>query len=81
MSPGPEGKPEPEFRYRLGLRIRTRRDELGLSQSGLAHRLPGAVDGGTISRWELGKSFPEYRSLVALAAALELTEEELLSGR
>jgi transcriptional regulator with XRE-family HTH domain len=70
-----------EFRQRVGARIRARRVELGLSQAGLARKLPGGVvEGSQISRWERGDSFPSYSSMLALARALGVTEELLLCG-
>jgi transcriptional regulator with XRE-family HTH domain len=68
-----------EFRERVGARIRAQRKELGLSQSGLARRLPGAVETVTVGRWERGESFPNYDNLSALAKVFGLTEEQLLT--
>ena len=42
--------------------------------------LPGSVEGTAISRWERGVYFPAYESLVALAEALGVSEEELYGG-
>ena len=69
-----------EFRERVGGRIRERRAIAGLSQGQLARRLPGTVEGGQISRWERGESFPTYANLLALARALRVSEELLLCG-
>lgn len=68
-----------EFRVRLGERLRRRREIAQLTQSQLARKLPGQMDGGQISRWERGESFPTYANLLALARALGITEEELLA--
>ena len=70
-----------EFRARVGRRIRARRLAAGLSQSELARKLPGAkLEGGQISRWERGESFPTYANVLALARALGVSEERLLCG-
>jgi transcriptional regulator with XRE-family HTH domain len=70
----------PEFRVRVGARIRQRRQAAGLSQNGLARKLPGNIDGSTVSRWELGKSWPTYPNLRALAKVFGISEEELIAG-
>lgn len=67
-----------EFRDRVGDRLRHRRNTAGLTQTQLARKLPGSMDGGQISRWERGESFPTYANLLALARALGCSEEELL---
>lgn len=69
---------QPEFRNRVGERLRRRREAAGLTQKQLARKLPGEMEGGQISRWERGESFPTYANVLALAHALGLTEEELL---
>lgn len=48
-----------------------------MSQSNLARRMGGDVY--TISRWERGQTFPTYRHVCELAAALGVTEEQLLT--
>ena len=63
---------------RVGARISRRRKAAGLSQVGLARKLPGEIDGSTVSRWELGKSWPKYENLCALAKVLGISEEELM---
>jgi transcriptional regulator with XRE-family HTH domain len=70
-----------QFRERFGDRLRDRREVAGLTQTQLARKLPGTVEGGQVSRWERGESFPTYANLVALARALECSEESLLCGR
>ena len=52
----------------------------GLSQGQLARKLPGDMEGGQVSRWERGESFPTYANVLALARALEVSEEALLCG-
>lgn len=68
------------FRTRVGERIRRERQAAALSQEALADLLPGTVGGSQVSRWERGEHFPAYDSIVALARALEVTEERLLCG-
>ena len=63
---------------RVGQRIRDRRLAAGWSQGQLARKLPGHVEGTTVSRWELGKSWPSYPNVMALAKVFDITEEELL---
>ncbi len=69
-----------EFRNRVGQRLRKRRIDAGLSQGELARKLPGKLEGGQISRWERGESFPTYANVLALARALGVSEEKLLCG-
>jgi len=64
----------------VGARIRQRRQAAGWSQNGLARKLPGHIDGSTVSRWELGKSWPTYPNLRALAKVFGISEEELIAG-
>jgi transcriptional regulator with XRE-family HTH domain len=71
---------QPEFRVRVGQRIRNRRLAAGWSQGALARQLPGHVEGGIVSRWELGKSWPSYPNMKALADIFGITEEELIAG-
>ena len=67
----------PDFRRRVGARIRGHRTIRGLSQGDLARRMGGDVY--TVSRWERGQSFPTYKHICALAKALDVTEEQLLT--
>jgi transcriptional regulator with XRE-family HTH domain len=70
----------PEFRYRVGERLRQLRADRHLSQAALARRMPGTTEASQISRWERGASFPNYENLVALAVALGVSEEMLVCG-
>lgn len=70
---------KPEFKVRVGRRIRARRLAAGWSQTGLARKLPGHIEGTTISRWELAKSWPAYANVLALAKVFGITEEQLIS--
>lgn len=67
----------PAFQAALGLAVKRRREELGLTQEQLAN------DSGLHQRWlsnvETGKRNPSYGSLRRLAAGLNLTASELLA--
>src|SRR5919204_4099670 len=60
----------------IGNRIRSRREELGLSQATLAERLNRTQT--SISYWEAGRRSPDVEDLVALADALDLQPADLL---
>lgn len=62
-----------------GQLIARRRKELGLSQADLAERLH--VTDKAISKWETGRGMPAIDTLEPLAAALDLSVSEILSGR
>jgi transcriptional regulator with XRE-family HTH domain len=66
----------PTFQHALGLAVKQRREQLGLTQEGLAN------DSGLHQRWisnvETGKRNPSYASLRRLAAGLDLSASELL---
>lgn len=51
----------------------------GLTQQQLAQRL--GISNRTISKWECGKGFPEVSLLLPLCQELEVSVNELLSGR
>lgn len=55
---------------RIGARIRYRREELEMTQSGLARQLPGTVDGNQVSRWERGLHKPSDETLELIAGIL-----------
>lgn len=57
--------------------LKTRRVELGLSQSEIARRI--GVDPGYISDLERGKRNPNLQRLAPLAVALDTTPSALLS--
>ena len=59
--------------------IAARRRELGISQSELAGRLH--VTDKAVSRWETGRGMPGIDLLEPLAAALDVSVSELLSGK
>jgi transcriptional regulator with XRE-family HTH domain len=66
----------PAFQHALGLAVKARRSELGLTQEQLAN------DTDLHQRWisnvETGKRNPSYASLRRLAAGLGLTASELI---
>jgi transcriptional regulator with XRE-family HTH domain len=61
----------------LGLAVKARRVELGLTQEGLSLR--SGLHQRWISNVETGKRNPSYASLRRLAAWLELSASELVS--
>ena len=64
--------------YITGAIIRRLREEKGMTQSALAERL--CVSDKTVSKWETGKGYPDISLLQSLAAALDISVVELLSG-
>ena len=64
---------------RLGNFIGGERRSLGLTQKDLAARLH--VTDKAVSKWERGMSYPDVTLLEPLAAALDLTVEELMACR
>lgn len=64
---------------RLGNFISGERKTLGLTQKDLAVRLH--VTDKAVSKWERGMSYPDVTLLEPLAAALDLTVEELMACR
>jgi transcriptional regulator with XRE-family HTH domain len=67
----------PAFQHALGLAVKHRREELGLTQEEL--HLRSELHQRWISNVETGKRNPSYASLRRLAAALDLTASELLA--
>jgi transcriptional regulator with XRE-family HTH domain len=70
-----------EYVARIGERIRTRREELGLTQEEVARRLPGKVTGQRVSLWERGEHQPRADSLEALAKALDVSVSYFLAAQ
>jgi transcriptional regulator with XRE-family HTH domain len=66
----------PAFQAALGLAVKARREELGLTQEQLANDTE--LHQRWISNVETGKRNPSYGSLRRLAAGLDLTASELL---
>lgn len=63
----------------MGNRIAKLRKEKGLSQEKLAERL--GVSSQAVSKWENDASCPDIGLLPALARVLEVTTDELLTGK
>jgi transcriptional regulator with XRE-family HTH domain len=67
----------PAFQAALGLAVKARREQLGLTQEQMANNT--GIHQRWISNVETGKRNPSYGSLRRLAAGLDLTASELLS--
>jgi transcriptional regulator with XRE-family HTH domain len=67
----------PAFQTALGLAVKARREELGLTQEQLANNTD--LHQRWISNVETGKRNPSYGSLRRLAAGLDLTASQLLA--
>jgi transcriptional regulator with XRE-family HTH domain len=67
----------PAFQIALGLAVRARRQELGLTQEAVSLR--SELHQRWISNVETGKRNPSYGSLRRLAGALEISASELLA--
>lgn len=61
-----------EYLERMGQRIRSRREELGMSRSDVARAMPGKTNENAIYRWEKGLHRPEDDALEALAGVLQV---------
>jgi transcriptional regulator with XRE-family HTH domain len=66
----------PAFQAALGLAVKARREELGLTQEQVANNTN--LHQRWLSNVETGKRNPSYGSLRRLAAGLDLTASELL---
>lgn len=64
--------------YVTGTTIRQLRERKGMTQAALAERLD--VSPKTISKWETAKGLPDITLLDAIAAALDVSVMELMSG-
>jgi transcriptional regulator with XRE-family HTH domain len=62
----------------LGEYLRSRREELGLTQEQLASKI--GVSQATVSQYEKGSITPRPRNLYSLAVALELSPDEVLAA-
>lgn len=67
----------PAFQAALGLAVKARREELGLTQEQLANNTD--LHQRWISNVETGKRNPSYASLRRLAAGLDLATAELIA--
>lgn len=64
---------------KLGNKIRSRREELGMSQTELAAK--ARLTQGYISQVERGAFLPKATTLIVIAASLDLEPTELLKER
>ncbi|WP_241610262.1 LexA family protein [Rosenbergiella epipactidis] len=62
----------------IGMRIRKRRKEMKLTQTGLGNKI--GVQGGAISQWESDTTSPKGDNLIALSQALSCAPEFILYG-
>ena len=60
----------------VGKNIKAQRDEHGWSQQDLASQLQ--LSRQTISKWELGRSYPDIENLVRLSQLFQVSTDELL---
>ena len=63
----------------VGKFIAQKRKEKNLTQSALADLL--FISEKTVSKWECGKGFPDTSLILPLCSALEISANELLSGK
>ena len=64
--------------YVTGMTIKALREQKNMTQAELAEKID--VSPKTISKWETAKGFPDISLLDSLAAALDVSVMELLSG-
>ena len=65
--------------YVTGAVIKELREKKGLTQAELAEKL--FVSDKTVSKWEMGKGYPDITLLEPIAQALQVSVTELLSGK
>ena len=63
----------------IGQFIATKRREQNLTQEQLAEKI--GVSNKTVSRWETGKTMPEYSIVEPLCEALNVSVSELIAGK
>ena len=63
---------------KLGIKIASRRKELGMTQQELADKLFVSVK--TISKWETNRGNPEINLIPKIANILDISINELFSG-
>jgi transcriptional regulator with XRE-family HTH domain len=68
----------PTFAEEFGARLRTIRENRGMTQLELADAL--GIHRPTITKYETGAVFPEGQTLVALGKVLEVSMDELILG-
>lgn len=64
---------------KIGIFIAIQRKQKGMTQKQLAEKL--GVTNKAISKWETGEGYPDITTVPALAEILEVTTDELLSGK
>ncbi len=64
---------------KTGQLIAAKRKEAGLTQEKLAEKI--GITNKTVSKWETGKSMPDYSVVSELCRELNITAGELLSGK
>lgn len=60
----------------IGIKIKTRRQELNMTQERLAKKLN--VGRTTVSNWEIGRNYPDLQFIVTISNVLNLSLDELL---
>jgi transcriptional regulator with XRE-family HTH domain len=63
----------------FGNKLRKRREDKGLTQEDVASFLGEEFSRQSVSKWELGASFPEVDNLLRISVALDISLDELLS--
>ncbi|MCM1052680.1 MAG: helix-turn-helix domain-containing protein [Ruminococcus sp.] len=63
---------------KIGRFIKELREEKGLTQEGLGELIP--IGREAISKWERGKTYPDYQTLLRLSEIFNVTTNELLYG-
>ena len=63
----------------IGTRIREKRKQLGFTQDELAQRV--GVTFQAVSKWENDTSYPDVVLMADIARALEMTVDEIITGK
>ncbi|RZM19693.1 MAG: XRE family transcriptional regulator [Pedobacter sp.] len=64
----------------FGQRVRKRREELGINQDVFAQKISVKSGKQTISKWEMGRSFPDLSEIYRIAEALGVSVCWLVDG-
>ena len=65
--------------HNIGLFIASKRREQNLTQEQLAEKI--GVSNKTVSKWETGKTMPDYSVVEALCEVLNISVSELIAGK
>ena len=65
--------------YDIGLFIASKRREQNLTQVQLAEKL--GISNRTVSKWETGKTMPDYSVIESLCQVLKISVSELIAGK